>query len=243
MAIDAVVRTTEILEETPRFGETEIQTIVEETLSDDQGQYHRNRAYEALYTVDLEGEALQLGAQRRPLIEYISELMDDLRDSGRDSEEVIRIVSGIAQEYERRVSQSRSSTAGSVLETALQQIFDIFDIPATGAPTHFDDLELDNIAEGPEGKIGFSCKRSLRERFRQSLSRQAEIGVDEVWFVSLMMADISREKIVDMHNDGNRIYVPRDSFVWERYGDDEELSYTLRPADRFIDDVADFIGV
>ncbi len=43
------------------------------------------------------------------------------------------------------------------------------------------------------------------------------VGVDEIWFVSLLMADISREKLGDITNDGSRIYVPRDSFVWNKY--------------------------
>ena len=242
LAAEAVVRTSAILDETARFGEKEVREIVDDTLSDDQGHYHPDRAFDALYNVDFEGEAFQLGAQRAPLIEYVSELMEELKDADVESEDVARIVSGIVQEYERRAGQSRAATAGNVLETALKQIFDQFDIPATGTPAHFGDIEIDNIAEGSSGKVGFSCKRTLRERFRQSLSRQAEIGVDEVWFVSLMMADVSRGKLVDIYNDGGRLYVSRDSFVWERYSDDDEISYALRPADRFVEDVADFIG-
>jgi len=243
LATEAVVRTSEILDETAQFGGDEIRNIVDETLADEQGEYHPDRAFDALYNVDFEGEAFQLGAQRAPLIHYVNELMEELRSGNTESEDVARIVSGIAQEYERRAGQSRAATAGNVLETALQEIFDQFDIPSTGTPAHFGDIEIDNIAEGPHGTVGFSCKRTLRERFRQSLSRQAEIGVDEVWFVSLMMADVSREKLVDIYNDGGRLYVPRDSFVWERYSDDDEISYALRPADRFVEDVSEFIGV
>lgn len=243
LAAEAVVRTSEVLDGTARFGKDEIRSIVDETLTDKQGEYHPDRAFDALYNVDFEGEAFQLGAQRAPLIDYVDELIEELRSGDTESEDVARIVSGIAQEYERRAGQSRAATAGNVLETALQEIFDQFDIPSTGTPAHFGDIEIDNISEGPHGTVGFSCKRTLRERFRQSLSRQAEIGVDEVWFVSLMMADVSREKLVDIYNDGGRLYVPRDSFVWERYSDDDEISYALRPADRFVEDVSEFIGV
>jgi len=229
---------------TPSFGESEIVEIVDDTLENEAGGLDRTAAYDALFNVDFEGEAFQLGAQREPLIEYIHEKMEALRSDPYISEkEVARIVSGIVQEYERRAGQSRASTAGNVLETGLQYILSRFDIPATGTPEHFGDIEIDNMVRGPEGSIGFSCKRTLRERFRQSLSREAEIGVDEVWFVSLLMADVSREKLQDISNDGGRIYVPRDSFVWNRYREDEELSYTLRPADQFIEDVVEFTGV
>jgi hypothetical protein len=242
VAAEAVVRTSEILEQAPRFGEEEIVEIVDRSLLDEHGVADPSLAYDALYNVDFEGEAYQLGAQRAPLIEYVGELIQDLeRHSGMDSDDVARIVSGIVQEYERRAGQSRAATAGNVLETALQHVFDRFGIPATGTPAHFGDLEIDNIADGPDGTIGFSCKRTLRERFRQSLSRQAEIGVDEVWFVSLLMADVSREKLRDIRNDGGRLYVPRESFVWERYVDDD-LGDTLRPADEFLQEVAEYIG-
>lgn len=244
IAIDAVVRTSEILDTTPSFGESEITEIVDETLQTDSGSLDPAYAYDALFNVDFEGEAYQLGAQREPLINYVHDKMNELHsDSHIERREVARIISGIVQEYERRAGQSRASTAGNVLETGLQHIFTRFDIPATGDPAHFGDLEIDNMVEGPDGSIGFSCKRTLRERFRQSLSREAEIGVDEVWFVSLLMADVSKEKIQDISNDGSRIYVPRDSFVWDRYKDEAQLSYALRPANQFIEDVVEFTGV
>lgn len=243
IAIDAVVRTSEILDTAPTFGAEEIHDIVDDTLAEGRRSVDPSRAYDALYNVDFEGEAYQLGAQREPLVEYVGGLIAELEDARMNRDEVARIVSGIVQEYERRAGQSRASTAGNVLETALHYIFNRFDIPATGSPEHFGDLEIDNIVRGPSGSIGFSCKRTLRERFRQSLSREADIDVDELWFVSLLMADVSREKLQDIHNDGSRIYVPQDSFVWNRYSDDDELSYTLRPADEFLYDVADFTGV
>lgn len=242
IALEAVVRVSEILDEAPSFGEDEIHDIVDETLEEN-GGLDPSKAYDALLNVDLDGEAYQLGAQREPLVEYVEDLMQELReDRQMDTREVSRIISSVVQEYERRAGQSRASTAGNVLETGLHHIFDRFGVPATGTPEHFGDLEVDNLVEGPDGKIGFSCKRTLRERFRQSLSRQAEVGVDEIWFVSLMMADVSREKLQDIANDGGRLYVPRDSFVWQQYSDDPDLSYTLRPADEFIEDVAAFTG-
>jgi hypothetical protein len=244
IAIDAVVRTSEIQTTTASFGDDEIVEIVDETLQSDDGTLDPSKSYDALFNVDFDGESYQLGAQRQPLVDYVHSKMNELDEDPRIGEkEVARIISGIVQEYERRASQSRASTAGDVLETGLQHIFDRFGIPATGDPVHFGDLEIDNEVDGPDGSIGFSCKRTLRERFRQSLSREAEIGVDEVWFVSLLMSDVSREKLEDISNDGSRIYVPRNSFVWNQYHDEEDLSYALRPADEFIEDVVSFTGV
>jgi len=243
IAARAVVRTSRIMQTTPSFGEDEIYEIVDDTLEGDDGTLDATKAFDALFLVDVDGEAYQLGAQRAGLINYLRDLFENLQNDPDWSEtDVIRIVSGIIQEYERRAGQSRTATAGNVLETGLQHVFDRFGIPATGVPKHFGDLEVDNIVDGPDATIGFSCKRTLRERFKQSLARQSEIGADEVWFVSLMMSDISREKLQIISNDGGRIYVPRESFVWEQYGEDDELSYALRPADEFLSDVAEFSG-
>lgn len=244
IAIDAAIRTSKIQSTTVRFGRDEIVDIVDRTIVDeDRGTILPSRAYEALYNVDIAGEEFQLGAQREGIVGYIENLMEELRQNEDvDDEWRIRIISAVIQEYERRAGQSRAATAGNVLEIALQHLFDRFGIPASGKPEHMGDLEVDNIVEGPEGSIGFSCKRTLRERFRQSLSRQSEIGVDEIWFVALMMADVSRDKILDIKNDDGRIYVPRDSFIWEQYNHEEELTPALYPADEFLQDVAEFSG-
>ncbi len=243
LAARSVVRVSEILDGAPSFGEDEIHQIVEQTLEDD-GSLDPSKAYDALFEVDVEGEAYQLGGQRALLVEYVDELLERLeREHELDSSEIARIVSSVVQEYERRAGNSRASTAGNVLETGLDYIFDRFDVPSTGSPEHFGDLEIDNLVTGPDAKIGFSCKRTLRERFRQSLLREVDVDLDEIWFVSLLMADVSKEKLEDIANDGGRIYVPRDSFVWENYGDEPELSYHLRPADEFIADVFEFTGI
>ncbi|MCS3613388.1 hypothetical protein [Salinibacter ruber] len=243
LAIDAVVRTSEILEETPSFGEDDINRIVDDSLEDERGNPIPSRAYDALRDVDRAGEEYQLGAQREPLIQYIVSILEDDLTDGQGLREISKTITSIAQEYERRVGQSRSSTAGNVFENALQRIFSRFDIPATGKPSHHGDLEVDNMVEGPDGSIGFSCKRTLRERFRQSLPREAEVDVDEVWFVALLMADVSSEKLVDIKNNGGRLYVPRASYVWQSYGNKKRLSYVLRPSDNFVNDVTSFTGV
>ncbi|MFB6199558.1 MAG: hypothetical protein ABEJ83_01655 [Candidatus Nanohaloarchaea archaeon] len=242
IAVEAVKSTTQIQESNDSFGNDEIHEIIDQTLESEKGSLKPENAYEALFNVDVEGEEFQLSIQRKGLSNYAENLEENLIENNDiDEADAIAIISAIAQEYERRAGQSRASTAGNVLETGLKRIFSRFGIPNTGSPEHFGDLELDNIVEGPDGSVGFSCKRSLRERFRQSLQRQSEVGVDEIWFVSLMMADITEEKIRDIQNDGGRVYVPRDSFIWRRYGEKEDLE-GLRPADRFLHDLCNFTG-
>ncbi|OUJ18775.1 Restriction endonuclease-like protein [Methanonatronarchaeum thermophilum] len=245
LAINAVINTTALQNDVKKFCSDEVVSIIDETL--DVGSCESldpSLAYDALYNVDVGGEETQLSEQREALVKYIINLRGKLgKKYDFEEDEVIRIVTAISQEYERRAGQSRSSTAGNVLETGLQHLLERFGLESTGKTEHMGDLEIDNKIEGPEGSIGFSCKRSLRERFRQSLSRQSEIGVDQIWFVALMMADLSKEKIKQIGDDGGRIYVPRDSYVWELYGDQVELEEVLYPADRFLEDIASYTGM
>jgi hypothetical protein len=74
------------------------------------------------------------------------------------------------------------------------------------------------------------------------LTREAEIDLDEVWFVPLEDDDISEDKIIDIQNDGSRVYISRDTYTWEEYGDDSEL-HALRPGDQFLNDLAQFTGI
>lgn len=241
LASESVLRITEVKD---NISEKEdlLEDIVDNTIENDDGSLDKSKAYEALEKVDENGLEINLGEQRNAITSYVEELIEELENEGRDKEEIARIVSGIVQEYERRMGQTRVANAGGDLEIALERIFQRFGLPSTGDPEHDGDLELDNKIEGPDGKIGFSCKRTLRERFRQSLTRESEVDVDEIWYISLMLDDVSENKIQDMKNDGSKIHVPRSSYVWKKYGGKEKFEDVLRPADKLLDDISDFTG-
>ncbi len=241
LACEAVVKTTRRLDAAPEFDEDAMEAIVEDTLTNDEGTaYLPENAYTALQDVDDEGTVLQAGGQNRALVPYVRELMD--RSAVNSESEHARLLAAVTQEYERRAGNKRKSDAGGVLETALNLVFNAFGVPVTGEPRHHGDFEIDNMLITDTAKIGFSCKRTLRERFRQSLTREAQIDIDEVWFVPLEDDDISRQKILDIQNDGSRVYVSRDTHTWEAHVDDPEIT-ALRPGDEFLNDVAEFAGV
>jgi len=235
LAIDIVTETTEIMDESPTYDSSMIEATVDEELG--QPPQEEN-AYSALYECDLRGEAYQVGGQRVPLAEFLAKIRGEIEEEY-DKENIERIVSAAAQEYERRAGQSRNSSAGNVLETGLQYLFDTFDIETTGAPKHYGDFEIDNEVFGPNGSIGFSCKRTQRERFKQSLPRESDIGVDEIWFITLQLSDISGNKL-ELLEDVGRLYVPQSSYVWDYYKDDYPES--IFPAEEFISDIRDFTG-
>ena len=240
-ACKPVVKTTEVLSSAPDFDEESVVGVVEATLiNDDETAYQPEKCYHALEAVDDAGTRLQAGGQNVALVPYITELLEeteDISDRGRS-----RLLSAVVQEYERRAGNKRKSDAGGVLETALNAVFDAFDVPVTGTPRHFGDFEIDNLLKTDQATIGFSCKRTLRERFRQSLTRNAELEIDEIWFIPLSTDDISREKIEDVQADGGRIYVPRDSYPWKEFGGADELD-AVRPGDEFLADLEEFTGI
>ena len=240
-ACEPIVKTTEVLSSAPDFDAESVVGVVEATLiNEDETAYQPEKCYHALEAVDDAGTRLQAGGQNMALVPYVTELLDETEDiSDRDRS---RLVSAVVQEYERRAGNKRKSDAGGVLETALNAVFDVFDVPVTGTPRHFGDFEIDNLLKTDQATIGFSCKRTLRERFRQSLTRDADIEIDEVWFIPLSTDDISREKIEDVQADGGRIYVPRDSYPWQEFGEVDELD-AVRPGDEFLADLEDFTGV
>ncbi|GAA4978410.1 hypothetical protein QTL95_09330 [Rhizobium sp. S152] len=241
LACEFIVKTTHQLGAAPEFDDDAMEVIVIDTLfNEDRTQYQPENAYDALKDVDEEGTVLQAGGQNRALVPYVQELIEKSDVDGQN--ERARLIAAVTQEYERRAGNKRKSDAGGVLETALNLVFDAFGVPVTGEPRHHGDFEIDNMLITDGATIGFSCKRTLRERFRQSLTREAEIDIDEVWFVPLEDDDISEEKILDIQKDGSRVYISRDTYTWEEYGDDPEL-HALRPGDQFLNDLAQFTGI
>jgi len=241
IACYSVVRTTEVLDSAPEFDKDSVGKVVEATLTDESTQqYNPENAYLALEEVDDAGTRLQAGGQNMALVSYVEDLISEM-DSV-DSYTRARSIAAVTQEFERRAGNKRKSDAGGVLETALNSVFGKFDVPVTGSPRHFGDFEIDNLLKTEQAVIGFSCKRTLRERFRQSLTREADIDIDEVWFVPLSTDDISREKVEDIQHDGGRVYVSRESNEWQEFGGRGGLK-ALRPGDQFLTDLEKMAGI
>lgn len=79
------------------------------------------------------------------------------------------MLTAFVQEFERRLGQKRKSRGGNSLETVADFIFDYYKIKSTERPSHFDqDIEVDKWFKCKDGWIvGISCKRTLRERWKQ----------------------------------------------------------------------------
>ncbi|MFD1571648.1 hypothetical protein [Halorubrum laminariae] len=167
-----VVKRTEVLSSAPDFDEESVVGVVEATLiNEDETAYQPEKCYHALEAVDDAGTRLQAGGQNMALVPYVTQLLDETEDiSERDRS---RLVSAVVQEYERRAGNKRKSDAGGVLETALNAVFDAFDVPVTGTPRHFGDFEIDNLLKTDQATIGFSCNYAVHASTADAASTYA----------------------------------------------------------------------
>ncbi len=87
------------------------------------------------------------------------------------------VLTAFVQEFERRAAQKRKGRAGGSLEDVISFILDYYKIPSVSSPEHFQaDIEVDKwIKTKDNWLIGISCKRTLRERWKQVSSADKEI--------------------------------------------------------------------
>ena len=79
------------------------------------------------------------------------------------------VLTAFIQEFERRLGQKRKNRAGQSLEDVSTFLFDYYGFKSHPKPDHFQtDIEVDKWFKRKDGwTIGISCKRTLRERWKQ----------------------------------------------------------------------------
>lgn len=153
------------------------------------------------------------------------------------------VLSGFTQEFERRAGQKRKQRAGGSLEDVTDFILDYYKIKRAEAPAHFQaDIEVDNWVKTKDSwLIGISCKRTLRERWKQVSSAEASIlskfKIKHVFHVVTYDEDLSDDKLTLLGGHRHIFYLPDNS---------RRLSYALnhiglkdyvRPISKFISDI------
>jgi len=147
------------------------------------------------------------------------------------------------QEFERRLGQKRKARGGNSLETVVSFLFDYYKFPSTEAPSHFaQDLEVDKWYKCKDGwRIGISCKRTLRERWKQV--SQADRGtlshfkVKELWHVITFDKDLSDDKIVRLGEQGQIFYLMNNSEIYIRCSNHIGMKNYIRPLSNLISDI------
>ncbi|MBQ6983183.1 MAG: hypothetical protein IJQ15_12235 [Synergistaceae bacterium] len=111
------------------------------------------------------------------------------------------ILTAYVQEFERRAGQKRKKRAGDSLEDVVTFLFNFYGFKSHPQPEHFQsDIEVDKWFKCKDGwSIGISCKRTLRERWKQvssadsgTLSRHK---IREIWHLITYDRDLSDDKI------------------------------------------------
>jgi hypothetical protein len=157
------------------------------------------------------------------------------------------ILTTFVQEFERRLSQKRKARAGGSLEDVASFLFSYFKIKATNSPEHFESgIEIDKwIRCGDKWLIGISCKRTIRERWKQVSSATKDVlskhKIKEVWHLTTFDEDISDDKLAYLGMNRHIFYLMDDSRKYQYYKDHIGLKEYVRPMSRFIDDLRDAI--
>ncbi len=204
------------------------------------------RAGVVIETWDKLGVKGCLDAERTAVVETFMRLIGNLSSLDvieHDSFDDNLVLTAFVQEFERRLGQKRKERGGTSLETAISFFFNYYKFPSTEAPSHFDqDLEVDKWFKCKDGwSIGISCKRTLRERWKQ-LS-QADRGtlshfkIKELWHIITYDNDLSDDKIVRLGEQGQIFYLMDNSEIYQKCSEHVGMKDYVRPLSGLISDI------
>ncbi len=187
-----------------------------------------------------------LDAERTAVVESFIKLIDNLTAINvieHDAFDDNLILTAFVQEFERRLGQKRKSRGGTSLESVVSFLFDYYKFPSTVAPSHFDqDLEVDKWFKCKDGwSIGISCKRTLRERWKQV--SQADRGtlshfkIKELWHIITYDKDLSDDKIVRLGEQGQIFYLMDNSETYIKCINHVGMKNYVRPLSQLIPDI------
>ena len=152
------------------------------------------------------------------------------------------VLTSFVQEFERRAGQKRKQRAGGSLEDVTNFILGYYKIKRAEAPSHFQaDLEVDNWVKTKDGwLIGISCKRTIRERWK-NVSSSTEVynrfKVKNIFHVVTYDEDLSDDKLTLLGEQRQIFYLPDDSRRLKHALNHVGLRNYVRPISQFINDI------
>jgi hypothetical protein len=153
------------------------------------------------------------------------------------------VLTAFVQEFERRLGQKRKNRAGNSLEDVSTFLFDYYGFKSHPKPDHFQtDIEVDKWFKCSDGwTIGISCKRTLRERWKQVSSADSNAlsryKIKEIWHLTTYDKDLSDDKLTMLGQQRQIFYL---SEATERYKSASQhigMRDYVRPLSRFIADI------
>lgn len=211
----------------------------------------RARVGTILSTWDTMGVNGCLNAERTEVVGEFTKLRANLHALvyNRTEIEDNTILTAFVQEFERRAGQKRKSRAGNSLEDVATFLFDYYGFKSHEKPDHFQtDIEVDKWFKCTDGwSIGISCKRTLRERWKQvssadgnSLSRYK---IKEIWHLLTYDRDLSDDKITMLGQQRQVFYLMDDSPRYISAKNHIGMREYVRPLSTLIDDIAKEQGI
>ena len=176
----------------------------------------------------------------------LRETLDDLLRANKFTQmDADQTLTAFVQEFERRLVRGvRPGRAGRSLEDVTGVILDHFGIKDfVDAPEHIKTVfEVDKVIPLPDGwRIGVSCKRTLRERWKQSASlNEQRLDAEKIrntLHVITYTSDLTVPKIKAIGESRGIVYIPDDDHFLRNHGSDPEVSGYIRPMTAFISDL------
>lgn len=153
------------------------------------------------------------------------------------------ILTSFCQEFERRLGQKRKGRAGRGVESVTSFILDFYNLKASSVPEHFTTgLEIDRWLRNKKGwYIGISCKRTLRERWKQAYTTDMDLlnrhKIKALWHVLTYDRDLSDDKLTEMGSYRAVFYLPDDSPRYKSAKLHPGMETYVRPLTSFIKDL------
>lgn len=186
-----------------------------------------------------------LEAERDCIIDEFDKLLDNMNEiqipHGKLEDNMI--MTAFVQEFERRLGQKRKTRGGHSLETVTGFLFDYYNFKASTKPEHFDqNIEVDKWFRCKDGwSIGISCKRTLRERWKQLASAGStdlsHFKIKEIWHIITFDKDLSDDKIVNLGRQRHIFYLNENGDVYKKCSTHIGMMDYVRPLSQLIDDI------
>lgn len=184
-----------------------------------------------------------LTAERTEIVRAFATLRVLLsKDNNITEEDRDIVLTAFTQEFERRAGQKRKKRAGGSLEDVTNFILGYYKIKRAEAPSHFQaDLEVDNWVKAKDGwLIGISCKRTIRERWK-NVSSSTEVynrfKVKYIFHIVTYDEDLSDDKLTLLGEQRQIFYLPDNSRRLKYASEHVGLKNYVRPISKLINDI------
>lgn len=240
-----IIPTNELLKRVPSSDKEAAETLIR-TYLEEEGEVGLK---DVILMWDRAGRRWCMKAERVIVVagfRLLRETLDDLlRDKKLTRIDADRTLTAFVQEFERRLVRGvRPGRAGRSLEDVTGVILDHFGIENyINAPEHIKTVfEVDKMILLPDGRrIGVSCKRTLRERWKQAASLDTQRMDDEkiksTWHVITYTSDLTVPKLQAIGESRGIVYIPDDDHFFQNHFADLDVSAFIRPMSSFISDL------